>query len=376
MSGAQLSFDDHPAIVLDSGSGTCRAGLAGDETPSSLFPSIVGRRKFLLESIDEAYVGTDAQQRRELLHLSYPIEHGIVVNWEDMEKIWDHTFFSDLKLSPEEHPILTSEPPLNPKGNREKTAQVLFETYKTPAAFVALQPMLAKHATGLHQGLMLSVGDGCLHCVPIFMGQVQFQAIRRIDFAGRDLTLYLQRLLFRRGYSFTTNAELDIVRDMKEQLCFVVDSDSADMSIASLKQTYTLPDGSTVKLDHERYLCSELLFKPDGEFHTGKGLVDLIVDSVNDCNVEARKDMYHMISLSGGTTLLPGFKERLRKELRALPPKKYPGMNIWNAPERQFHVWIGGSITASLRSMEHAWVSRQDYDEYGPHIVNIRCYGE
>ncbi|KAF8176136.1 actin family [Mycena galopus ATCC 62051] len=339
-----LQFFNLSFQVIDNGSGMCKAGC--EDAPRAVFPSLVGRPRQASVMVGfgnkDSYIGDEAQAKRGILALKYPIDHGIVTNWDDMEKIWHHTFFNELRVAPDEHPKMTS---------------IMFETFNVPAFYVQIQAVLSLYASGRTTGIVMDSGDGVSHVVPIYEGFSLPHAIRRMDIAGRDLTDHLVKNLAERGYPFKTERLCYVALDFEKELQLAAQS-------SAVEKSYELPDGQVITIGNERFRAPEALFRPSLIGSESAGVHETTYNSIQKCDLDVRRELYGNIVLSA---------DRMHKELSMLAPPSVK-VKVYAPPERKYSVWIGGSILTSLSTFQNLWISKQEYDESGPGIVHRKCF--
>merc|ERR1712167_373223 len=287
---------------------------------------------------------------------------GIVQTWDDMEKIWKHTFDNELRMVVGDENeadedccgILLTEAPMNPKENRERMTQIMFETFNARRFYV-----------------------------PIYEGYSMPHAIQRINLAGRDLTEFMCKILQESKITLTTTAERESGKKMKEDLCYVSENFAEEVdNFAGKEKVFEMPDGTVVTVHNQMIRCPELMFKPSLDGKEMMGLHELTNKTVQDCDLDVRKDLLGNVVMSGGTTMFPGMPERLQAELGGLVPEATK-CKVIAPPERMISVWIGGSILASLSTFSRMWINRESdpeasppitgYDEVGPRIVHQMC---
>jgi len=290
-----------------------------------------------------------------------------------MEQLWEYTFRS-LGVSPSGHPLLLTAPPLNPKRNRERTVQVIFESFNAPCMYIGVQAVMTLYACGRTTGCVVDSGDGVTYTVPIYGGYAVSHAIQRVEYAGQNLTEYLTRILTERGYMFTTTAEQELVKELKEKLCMVVEDFDAELlkNDTEIEKEFETDDGRIIRLGNERFRCPEALFTPSLLGMETLGIHHVIHSSIAATDTDLRSELWQNVILSGGNTLFEGFTERLNVELGRLAPGTTK-VRVYR-PESVYSAWCGGSILSSLPAFKDSWVWQEEYDEVGPAVVHRKCF--
>ncbi|XP_074372852.1 actin-related protein 4-like isoform X1 [Apium graveolens] len=430
--------DEVSAIVIDLGSHTCKAGYAGEDAPKAVFPSVVGSVDQMevddpetpdknSGSVQETkskekrklYVGSQALgYRRDNMEVLPTIKDGVVTDWDMVESVWDHALRECLLVDPKEHPMLLAEPSFNSQQQREKAAELMFEKYNVPAIFLAKNAVLTSFASGRATSLVVDSGGGSTTIAPVHDGYVLQKAVISSPIGGEFLTDCLIKSLESKGlnikprYAFkrkeirpgefqtvdinfpqTTESyrlysQRIIASDIKECVCRAPDTPYDETSYSNIPMTpYELPDGQVIEIGADRFKIPDVLFNPSlvqtipgmesyaDIASSARSLPQMVIESINKCDVDIRRELYSSILLSGGTSSMQQLKERLEKDLLEESPQaaRVKVVASGNATERRFSVWIGGSILASLGSFQQMWFSKTEYEEHGAGYVQRKC---
>jgi actin beta/gamma 1 len=360
-------------VVLDIGQFSSKCGYAGEDFPSQVFFTIVGKPKYTQIDYeysgvkkDQYYVG-DEIQSLGLYKVIYPIEKGIIQDWISFEKIIDYIFYN-LRVDPSLVNVLFAVHPLFPHGDLKRVFELFLEHYQCMAFYPVLDSMLTLYSGGFQTGLVVEIGDSITRIVPIYEGYKINHAIKILDIGGRTLTRYMEKILGEKGYSADSSIRRELVRALKEKACFVSLDYKEDLKRAEqYEKPYSLPDGSTITLSRERFEVPELLFDPSSELEEDS-LPKAIMDVIELCDVDIRSNLLNNIFLSGGSSMFPNMKSRIIKELElelARRKRKSQLIKVVAPRERVFSVWVGGSILSMLPEFQDHWISRVHYYNKG-----------
>jgi len=289
-----------------------------------------------------------------------------------MECIWHYIFYKELKIAPEEHPVLLTEPTFTPRANREKATQIMFETFNVPAYYAFNSGALSIYSEGKTNGVALEFGDGTTNVVPMCNGNVLTNGLVKINFDGASLTNYMSNQL--------ALSDLDIAREIKERLCYIaIDLNKELINVQELK--YELPDGNVITVGNQRIYTAEAVFTPSLMNIECMGIHLAIYTSIIRCDIDFWQELFNGIILGGGGTMFAGITARLEKELDILLQKLYKSSTkkynykITAPAHRKYSAWLGGSVLAKLSSFQQLWISKEEYDESGPTMnIGRKCF--
>lgn len=423
---AGYAGEDAPKAVFPSVVGSIEQLEAVNDIKSEKENEPISDSKSSLKGFDsekakikrKLYVGSQALGfRRDHMEVISPFKDGVVADWDIVDNIWAHVFRERLLIDPKEHPMLLAEPTLNAPQQRERMAELMFENYSVPALFVAKNAVLTSFASGRATSLVVDSGGGSTTVAPVHDGYVLQKGVSTSPIGGEFLTECMMKSLESKGiilkprYSFKRKEirsgdfqiiDLDfpnttesyklysqkvIASDIKECVCRAPDTPYDESAYANIPMTpYELPDGQLIEIGADRFKVPDVLFNPSLvqtipgmeniiDSAPVRGLPQMVIESINKCDVDIRRELFSSILLSGGTASMQQLKERLEKDLMEESPQaaRVKVLASGNATERRFSVWIGGSILASLGSFQQMWFSKGEYEEHGASYIQRKC---
>ena len=391
-------------------------GFSGNAEPSYIVPTAIATKDGVkagdhrarggeMEDLD-FFIGDEAVSRATTHAVSYPIRHGLIENWDSMERLWQRCIFDFLRAEPEEHAVVLTEPPMNPPENREYAAEVMFETFNVPALYIAVQAVLALVASWTVKdegdrrltGTVVDSGDGVTHVIPVYEGYVIGSCIKHIPLAGHDITKFVYSQLRERGEPVPPEVCMDVARKIKEDRCYVC-KDLArefaryDANPGKFFKTHTGKHPRTGKpwtadVGYEQFLAPELFFNPEiySSQHT-RPLPEVVDDVIVKSPIDARRDLYSNVVLSGGSTMFRKFDRRLQEDVQSIVDKRIEAnraamaarghatrdvslpVNVVSHPFQRYAVWFGGSMLSSMPGFEGICHTKAQYEEEGPRIA-------
>ncbi|CAK8673625.1 unnamed protein product [Clavelina lepadiformis] len=404
-----MAMGSLPACVVDVGTGYSKLGFAGNTEPQFIIPSCIAVKESarvsnkVARGVDDLdfFIGDEAQEKPNY-SVKWPVRHGIVEDWDLMEKFMEQIIFKYLRSEPEDHHFLMTEPPLNTPENREYLAEIMFESFNVPGLYIAVQAVLALAASWTSRavgervltGTVIDSGDGVTHVIPVAEGYVIGSCIKHIPIAGRDITYFIQQLLRERETGIPPEQSLEVAKLIKERFCYICPDIAKEFGKyeADPSRWIKLYEGLNsvtrekfnVEVGHERFLGPEIFFHPEFSNPDFVTPISTVVDDViQNCPIDVRRPLYKNVVLSGGSTMFKDFGRRVQRDLKRtvdarlkiseelsqgrIKPKPMEVQVVSHSMQR-YAVWFGGSMLASTAEFYKVCHTKADYDERGPSI--------
>lgn len=363
--------DTPSSLVIDNGSGSIKCGFSGEEAPKSIFPTCISQETQLVgdESIKD---------------IIYPIRHGIIKDFDSMEKIWEHTFKNELRVPSDDKNILLSDTPIAPKINREKITQLMFEKFNVNGLFMSIQALLSMYSAGKTTGLILDSGYDVTCSVPIIEGYNFPYTITNVNCGGKIITdgiinsinnLYPGKI----NFNYETRKNINFIKESFTYYSSQGNSqpnneENNNNNNNNKLNKFMLPDGEEIDIKDILYNCIESVFKPELLGNDIPGIHYQVYNSIMKSESEIRKELYGNIILAGGNTMFIGFPEKLGLEIQKIAPTSLVNkVKIISQNERKYSAWIGGAILAGLTSFQFMWISHNEYQDSGPQVIHRKC---
>ncbi|XP_052079156.1 actin-related protein 3 isoform X2 [Mytilus californianus] len=402
-----------PAVVVDCGTGYTKMGYAGNTEPQFIVPSAIAVKESAsvgdkaiqrlgkgVEDLD-FFIGDEALNATSY-SVKWPVRHGIIEDWDLMERYMEQVIFKYLRAEPEDHYFLLTEPPLNTPENREYTAEIMFESFNVPGLYIAVQAVLALAASWTSRqvgertltGTVIDSGDGVTHVIPVAEGYVIGSCIKHIPIAGRDITYFIQQLLREREVGIPPEQSLETAKAIKERFSYVCpdiakefakyDADPSKWMKKFEGMNSITRQKFAVDVGYERFLGPEIFFHPEFSNPDFITPISEVVDTViQNCPIDVRRGLYKNVVLSGGSTMFKDFGRKMQRDVKRvvdarlkiseelsqgrIKPKPIDVQVITHHMQR-YAVWFGGSMLASTPEFYKVCHTKADYDEYGPSI--------
>ena len=363
-------------IIIDFGSNTIKYGFNQDPFPKFITPNIIGKIKNKhfspIKDYNEYYCGYDALYNSSSVDITYPRidNNGKISTTEEGEKelenIFSYILKEKLKINDYTYDIFIIDSIYSSAKERQTIAQILFEKFNVYHVHFEPQSIMALYSTSKVSGLVVNSGEISTEIVPIIEGYIISQGIVNYPIAGKELTK-----IFENTYKdiFDINNVSNhywMAQKIKEGFSEILPNEKEFEEIIKNKiinkKEYILPDGNIVELGNEIYEIPESIFNPNIIEMQIDSLPQTILNSINECDISTRKELFNNIILTGGNTFIKGFETRLKKEIDEI---KKRNCGIISLKERNYAAWIGASGISSLSNFKNKWISRNEYFENG-----------